>query len=250
MITCKYNSALIAHNNKKVAKTRERIRVQTSVFANLIQMNKMKIKITDVGGLVKTISSILAATVMLSWGVSANEIYIEQVGDNSTIAITQDGTGNKVGDTGVGNEAFIGGGSNAVTIDQIGNNNILAMVVNGAAAGVIVDVTGSGNESTINCGTTQSAGCSGSTIKQVISGDDNVVTQNLGTGANHYSEINVTGDTNTVTHTSTNSGASTVNITATGNLNTIGVTQSGITAKTVSVNSSGNSNTVSITQSD
>jgi hypothetical protein len=213
-------------------------------------MNKMKIKITDVGGLVKTISSILAATVMLSWGVSANEIYIEQVGDNSTIAITQDGTGNKVGDTGVGNEAFIGGGSNAVTIDQIGNNNILAMVVNGAAAGVIVDVTGSGNESTINCGTTQSAGCSGSTIKQVISGDDNVVTQNLGTGANHYSEINVTGDTNTVTHTSTNSGASTVNITATGNLNTIGVTQSGITAKTVSVNSSGNSNTVSITQSD
>jgi trimeric autotransporter adhesin len=220
------------------------------VFANLILIEEMKTKTIDFVRLKKQLSVLLTATVMLSAGVAANEVYIEQVGDNSTIAITQDGNGNKVGDTGVGNEAFIGGGSNAVTIDQIGSNNTLVMVVNGAAAGVIVDVTGSGNESTINCGTTQSAGCSSSTIKQVIAGDDNIVTQNLGTGANHYSEINITGDTNTVTHTSTNSGASTVNITATGDLNTIGVTQSGITAKTVSVNTSGNSNTVSITQSD
>jgi hypothetical protein len=183
-------------------------------------------------------------------GTWANEVYVEQVGDSSTIAITQDGTGNKVGDTGVGNEAFIGGGSNAVTIDQVGSNNTLTMTVNGSAASVIVDIAGSGNESTINCGTTQSAGCSSSTIKQVIAGDDNIVTQDLGTGANHYSEINVTGDTNTVTHTSTNSGASTVNITATGDSNTIGVTQSGITAKTVSVNSTGNSNNINIVQSD
>jgi hypothetical protein len=183
-------------------------------------------------------------------GAWANEVYIEQVGDSSTITVTQDGTGNKVGDSGTGNEAFIGGGSNTVTIDQVGSNNILAMTVNGAAASVIVDVTGSGNESVINCGTTQSAGCSGSTIKQVIAGDDNVVTQNLGTGANHSSEINITGDTNTVTHTSTNSGASTVAITATGDSNTIGVTQSGLTAKTVSVNTTGNSNNISIVQSD
>jgi hypothetical protein len=210
----------------------------------------MSKRTTGIGGLSRKLSAILMTVATLSSGVLANEIYIEQVGDNSTIAITQDGTGNKVGDTGVGNEAFIGGGSNSVTIDQIGSNNTLAMVVNGAATGVIVDVTGSGNESVINCGTTQSAGCSGSTIKQVITGDDNVVTQNLGTGANHYSEINIAGSTNTVTHTSTNSGASTVNITATGDSNTIGVTQSGITAKTVSVNTSGNSNTVSITQSD
>jgi trimeric autotransporter adhesin len=194
---------------------------------------------------------LIVAMIMASIGGAwANEVYVEQVGDSSTITITQDGTGNKVGDSGTGNEAFIGGGSNTVTIDQIGSNNTLAMVMNGAAASAIVNVTGSGNESTINCGTTQSAGCSSSTIKQVISGDDNIVTQNLGTGANHYSEINITGSTNTVTHTSSNSGASTVNITATGDLNTIGVTQSGLTAKTVSVNSTGNSNTVSIVQSD
>jgi hypothetical protein len=193
---------------------------------------------------------LIVAMMLASLGVTANEVYIEQVGDSSTITVTQDGTGNKVGDTGTGNEAFIGGGSNTVTIDQVGSNNTLAMTVNGAAAGVIVDVAGSGNESTINCGTTQSAGCSSSTIKQVIAGDDNIVTQDLGTGANHSSEINITGDTNTVTHTSTNSGASTVAITATGDSNTIGVTQSGLTAKTVSVNTTGNSNNISIVQSD
>jgi trimeric autotransporter adhesin len=196
--------------------------------------------------------TILIVAMMLAGigGVIANEVYIEQVGDSSTITVTQDGTGNKVGDSGVGNEAFIGGGSNTVTIDQIGSNNTLAMVINGAGTNSAVSVTGSGNQSTIECGTTASAGCSGSIINQTISGDDNIVSQNLGTGANHTSEINITGSTNTVTHTSTNSGASTVNITATGDLNTIGVTQSGITAKTVSVNSTGNSNTVSITQSD
>jgi hypothetical protein len=211
----------------------------------------MIIRRTGIGELSRKLFTTLAIAAMLLPGLSvSNEVYIEQVGDSSTITITQDGTGNKVGDSGTGNEAFVGGGSNTVTIDQVGSNNTLAMTVNGASASVVVDVTGSGNESTINCGTTQSAGCSSSTIKQVINGDDNIVTQNLGTGANHYSEINITGSTNTVTHTSTNSGASTVNITATGDLNTIGVTQSGLTAKTVTVNSTGNSNTVSITQSD
>jgi hypothetical protein len=210
----------------------------------------MKTKLINVGELVKQISAILLATVVLYGGVSANEVYIEQVGDNSSIAITQDGTGNKVGDSGAGLEAFVGGGSNSVIIDQIGSNNTLVMVLNGASTSSTVSVTGSGNESVINCGTTQSAGCSGSTVNQQIAGDNNVITQNLGTGANHASFVNISGDTNTVTHTSTNSGASTTIITATGDLNIIGVTQSGITAKTVSVNTTGNSNTVNIVQSD
>jgi hypothetical protein len=124
------------------------------------------------------------------------------------------------------------------------------MVVNGATAEVVVDTTGSNNIQTINCGTLGSASCSGSTIKQVVNGDSNIITQNLGTGANHYSEINVTGSTNTITHTSTNTGSSTVNISSTGDTNTIGVTQSGTTAKTVTVNSTGSSNNISINQSN
>lgn len=180
--------------------------------------------------------------------VYANEIYVEQIGDSSNITIIQQGSGNKVGDS--ISPIFIGGGSNNVTIEQIGSSNVLDMVVNGAAAAVTLNTVGSGNQQTINCGTTTSAGCSGSVITQTITGDDNIITQNLGNGANHTSNITVTGSTNTITHTSTNSGASTVNITATGDLNNIGVTQSGLTAKTVTINSTGNSNNISVNQSN
>ena len=180
--------------------------------------------------------------------VHSNEVYIDQVGDNSTVTIIQDGTGNKVGDSAI--PVFIGGGSNVVNIQQIGIGNELAMVVNGAATEVVVDTTGSNNIQTISCGTTSSASCSSSTIKQVVVGDSNIITQSLGTGANHYSEINVTGSTNTITHTSTSTGASTVNVTAIGDTNTIGVTQSGTTAQTVTVNSTGTGNTISINQSN
>jgi hypothetical protein len=191
---------------------------------------------------------VLIMAVLGLTNVYSNEIYIDQVGDSSTVTIVQDGTGNKVGDSAT--PAFIGGGSNIVNIQQIGGGNELAMVVNGASTEVIVDTTGGNNIQTISCGTTSSASCSSSTIKQVVVGDSNIITQDLGTGANHYSEINVTGSTNTITHTSTNTGASTVNVTAIGDTNTIGVTQSGITAKIVTVNSTGNSNIISINQSD
>jgi hypothetical protein len=180
--------------------------------------------------------------------VYSNEIYIDQVGDSSTVTIIQDGTGNKVGDSAI--PAFIGGGSNVVNIQQIGIGNELAMIVNGAATEVVVDTTGSNNIQTISCGTTTSASCSSSTIKQVVVGDSNIITQSLGTGANHYSEINVTGSTNTITHTSTSVGASTVNVNAVGDTNTIGVTQSGTTAQTVTVNSTGSGNNISINQSN
>jgi hypothetical protein len=178
----------------------------------------------------------------------ANEVYIEQVGDNSTITIIQDGSSNRVG-TAL-NPAFIGSGSNTVTIDQIGGGNELDMVVNGSATDVVVDILGSNNISSIDCGTTVSAGCSGSFIKQAIAGDSNTVTQSLGGGANHTSEITITGDSNTVTHTSTNTGTTSANITVNGNTNTIGVNQSGTTAKSVTVNSTGNLNNISITQSN
>ena len=178
----------------------------------------------------------------------ADEIYMEQSGSSSTITINQEGIGNTIGDA--LNPMFFGGGTNAVTIDQIGDNNILTGYVNGSGASTIVTTTGTGNIQDITCGSLVSAGCGSSVIKQVVTGDDNTVTQSLGTGANHNSEINIAGSDNSVTHTSTNTGASTVAVDVTGNLNTIGVTQSGLTAKTISVTSTGNSNNITINQSE
>jgi len=178
----------------------------------------------------------------------ASEVYVEQVGDGATVTITQQGTGNTVGDS--VDAAYIGGNATQVTVDQIGSGNSLALVVNGAAATVTVSTTGDNNIQTIQCGTTSSAGCSGSTISQTIVGDGNTVSQLLGAGANHTSAISVTGDTNTVTHTSTNTGLTYAGITVNGNSNTVGVTQSGLTAKSVTVSTSGTGNNVSISQSD
>jgi hypothetical protein len=203
---------------------------------------------TDVGGLSRKLSAILATTVMLSLGTQANEVYVEQVGSGSTINITQDGTDNRIGD--VGTPAYIGSGTNTVTIDQIGSTNVLDMVVNGAVTDVIVTTTGNDNTQTINCGTTQSAGCGGSVITTTIAGDSNTTTQDLGAGANHTSTMNITGDNNTVSHTSTATGTTSADITVSGNTNTVAVTQSGTLNKSVSVNSTGNSNNINITQSD
>ena len=180
--------------------------------------------------------------------VNAAEIYVEQAGSSSTVNINQEGIGNIVGDS--LNPLYIGGGSNNVDIDQIGDNNNLQGVVNGAGTSTQVTTNGSGNIQNINCGTTSSAGCSASVIKQIVTGSDNTVTQDLGTGANHNSQITISGNDNSVTHTSTNAGASTVDVSVTGNQNTVGVTQSGLTAKTVSVTSTGNSNNITINQSE
>jgi hypothetical protein len=185
---------------------------------------------------------------LASFNIFANEVYIEQVGNNSTVTITQDGADNTIG-TNI-TPFYIGSGSNTVTIDQIGSTNTLTGVINGSATDLTLSTTGSNNIQEVNCGSTATASCSSSTITQTIVGDDNTITQNLGTGANHSSNINVTGDFNAATHTSTMTGASTVDITVIGNTNTIGVTQSGLLPKTVSVTSTGNNNTVSITQSD
>lgn len=191
------------------------------------------------------------AFVFAMLGVSfgyANDVYVEQVGSASTITINQEGTGNRVG-TAL-DSVYIGSGSNEVAIDQIGSSNELDMVVNGSATNVTVNTVGSGNIQTINCGTTSSAGCSGSTITQTITGDDNTVTQNLGSGANHTSNITVTGDTNVITNTSTNTAATVNNITVAGDQNNVSLTQSGMLPKNVTVNSTGSLNTISITQSD
>ena len=216
------------------------------MFANLILVDKMSKRQTGIGGLSRKLSAILATTVMLSLGTQANEVYIEQVGNSSTINITQQGTDNRIGDAAT--PAYIGSGSNTVTIDQIGSTNTLDMVVNGAGTDVTVMTTGDNNIQNINCGTTQSTSCSGSVITTTITGDNNNTTQDL--GSNHTSTMNINGDNNTVSHTSTATGVTSANITVSGNTNTVGVTQSGMLNKSVTVTSTGNSNNINITQSD
>jgi hypothetical protein len=64
-----------------------------------------------------------------------NKVYIDQIGDRSTIAITQDGTSNTVKGVGIAQDtnAKIYGDDTTVTINQTGVNNMLTVGVNGGA---------------------------------------------------------------------------------------------------------------------
>jgi hypothetical protein len=185
---------------------------------------------------------------------AANEIYIEQVGDNATVTLKQAGNNNTIGDALA--PAFIGGGQNTVYIEQSGSSNQLAMLVNGAGTTVTSVVTGDSNQQTITCGTSISASCSGSAITHTITGDNNDVKSLLGTnGGAHTSTITVLGDYNHVTHSSSGSGANsaTINVSGSGSgatPNAITVSQSGMNTHSATVNASGNNLNISIIQSD
>jgi len=174
----------------------------------------------------------------LSHVQASNEIYIEQVGDGTTVTLKQAGSNNTIGSALA--PAFIGGGQNVVYIEQSGSSNQLAMLVNGAGTTVTSTIIGDSNQQTITCGTSVSASCSGSAITHTITGDSNDVQSILGTnGGAHTSNITVLGDYNHVTHSS--SGATP---------NAITVTQSGMNTQSATVNASGNNINISIIQSD
>jgi len=198
--------------------------------------------------------TMLVLITALAWsGVSfANDIYVEQIGDGTTINLTQDGTGNTIGSS--QDFVFVGGNSNTVNVTQSGNSNQLAMLMNGDSTSVTLTTTGNGNNQTVSCGSSSEPSCSGSILSQTITGDNNIVTQNFATGANHESKITITGDSNIVSHVSTANGISNVDITVVGGTaldpNNISVTQSGSTAQSITLSSTGNGNTIAIVQSN
>ena len=201
-------------------------------------------------------------TVMLSSGAWANDVYVEQIGDNSSVSITQDGAGNMVNGNvgGLGNvddPALILGDLNDVTISQIGSGNQISMIINngaGTGATVVVSANGNDNTQTIGCGTALSSTCSASTISSQITGNSNNTVQTLSGGVVN-STIAINGNWNNVTHTASgagqHSGEITVSGSGTSNLaNAVTLIQSGAQTKNAVITSNGSNNNVIVTQSD
>jgi hypothetical protein len=198
-------------------------------------------------------TKVIVALVMAVLGlniVKANELYLDQDGDTATINITQDGSDNRIGTQ--LNPIIIYGDSVNATITQQGSNNELDMTMNGSAAAVTLSTIGSTNIQSITCGTQGSAGCSGATITTTIQGDNNTVTQALGSGGNQRSVVSITGDYTNITHNATggeHKADITVNSLATsGSANNITVNQSGTLMQQSTVNASGSGITLNITQ--
>lgn len=209
------------------------------------------------GELSRKVLAILMAFGIMSSGALANDVYVEQVGDNATVSITQTGAGNvvngDVGGTSPTDPALIKGDFNVVTISQIGASNTLSLVLDSMTKGtgttVNVSADGSGNNQIINCPT-----CNASTITSNVTGNNNNVTQNLAGNA-LSSVINVAGSYNNVSHTTSGAGLHTADITIAGGgsaaqPNAVTLVQSGGMAKNASISSNGSNNNISVNQAD
>ena len=223
----------------------------------------MKNIIKNSDRMLKKLLIALAVSGLVSAGAWANDVYVEQIGDNSTVSITQTGAGNlvngNVGGTGnTDDAALIRGDLNDVTVNQIGSANILSIVLNnesnGTGATVVVSADGSNNTQTIGCGTALSSSCNASIIRSEITGNNNNTVQMLSGGA-VKSTIAVNGNYNNVTHTASGVGQHSGEITVSGSgsssiANAVTLTQSGALTKNAVITSNGSNNNVIVTQSD
>ncbi len=79
----------------------------------------------------KLLAMLMASAI--STAAWTNEVYMEQIGDNTSVSITQTGAGNTVNGNvgGVGtatDAALIRGDLNTVTVNQIGASNTISML--------------------------------------------------------------------------------------------------------------------------
>jgi hypothetical protein len=231
----------------------------------------MKIK------LAKTIITMLA-TINLVYAAD-NSIYIDQAGDNATIAVTQDGAGNTVRGlpgTGTGNQtpAKIYGDGNQVTVNQVGGGNMLKLgiqtdtsvgattvnysITSSLNSTATIQVGEAANNSTANnIGVTQTGNSNTTNIKSI--GASNTVTVNT-VGGNNATTVTALGDSITSTLAVTGTGNNTVSMdlqstggssvaTVAGSANSLTVAQSGgAFGHQSTVDLTGSGNTVSVTQ--
>jgi hypothetical protein len=215
------------------------------------------------GGLSRKLLAILMVSGMVSSGAWANDVYVEQIGDNTSVSITQTGAGNlvngNVGGTGnTSDAALIRGDLNSVTINQIGAANTVSLILNnesnGTGSTVVISADGSNNNQTIGCGTALSSSCNASIIRSEITGNNNNTVQMLSGGV-VQSKIAINGNYNNVTHTASGVGQHSGEITVSGSgsnslANAVTLTQSGAMTKNAVITSNGSNNNVIVTQSD
>lgn len=187
---------------------------------------------------------------------TGNSVYIDQTqADNSTVSITQSGSGNSVGDpTSITTPQFAIDGNNMnLTIVQDGMGNAITGNFIGGDSTANINQTGNSNTTVLNYG---SLGSNGGTLGIAINGSNNSTALNVGlTGdaSNYNYSLNITGansgfgNGNTVTST-INSRNATTSIALVGSTNTVTTNQSGASGHSIAINNIGSSNQINVTQ--
>jgi hypothetical protein len=178
---------------------------------------------------------------------TTNSIFIEQVGDNSTITIVQKGQNNRIGSE--QNRLMLDGNGQIINTTQEGNNNLIqGSIVQ--ADNVSTDTTVTGDSNTITYDRGDAASVAASTETVVVTGSTNELTFNQGTAASATGAtqtIEIVGDTNTLT--STINADDVVNTkTIAGDGNTITTVQDGTAGKNIEMLLTGNTNTITVNQ--
>lgn len=197
---------------------------------------------------IKALFVMLLGASSLVYGQSTtNSIYIDQVGDQSAITLTQKGQGNRIGTE--QSRFQIEGDSQVINIRQAGSaNKIDGKIVDAANISYAVDIVGDSNELNVNHGDAGSV--SGSQLVLDVTGSSNSLTMNQGTtssSTNSDQTIAITGDQNQYTST-INADDVKNQITVAGDSNAITMLQNGYQGKEVKQTITGNNNTVNISQ--
>ena len=220
--------------------------------------------------------------------VLANEIYIDQIGDNLDLDITQDGQDNKIGTSTT--DAGLYGDDMTFAITQTGNFNEITAIIRGATYTGTWSFTGDSNTVDLLCSSTTAGNCDSVTLNITTTGDNNAFTFDIGetsdadsatvaftvTGDNSIIDSTIDGTNAALTVTMDNSaslattsansdegnaitttqtgngdvGGHSITLDITGGGSTYDINQSGIYDNTVDATFDGDSQDVDITQSD
>lgn len=177
----------------------------------------------------------LIAALLVSWPLNSmgNEIYIEQIGDNLDLDITQDGQNNEFGDSVA--DAKLLGDDMTFNITQTGDTNKIDASINGSDYTGTWVFTGSNNDVELTCDPVGGVKCDNVTLNITTTGDSNIFDVFLGATADAsglIANFTITGDGNviqtavdganaditvTIDSDSNNNSTSTVNDVGTGN---------------------------------
>jgi len=184
---------------------------------------------------------------MLGVYAADNSIYIDQSGSGATINVTQDGYGNVVRGTGLGDSttsAILYGDNNQITVNQIGISNTLKIGVNtttgGGSANPTVNYSVTGNNATAvidsnssGQGTSESNNISvtqnGNTANLIVTvlGSNNLLSATTAGGANNSIVSVINGNNNTQNISMVGGGDNSATLSQSSNGNSIGIDASG-----------------------
>jgi len=219
---------------------------------------------------------------LLSWlcltPAVANDIYIQQSGDNLDLDITQDGQNNQAGNSTTA--MSLTGDTMTFSISQVGDSNVIEALINGTTYTGNINLTGGLNTVDLDCA---ASNCDTVSMSIDVTGDSADITVDLGSTADASDYVGTIDITSAAAETFTltvNAAAADADIDITNSLGTVGNTssytqtgdgdsaghslthnhtgdggvinmsQSGIYDNTIDVTTSGDNAAIDITQTD